>query len=67
MSIENTALFIAKKRGYYNNRVVYPNEIFEAPQNILVIKYKESGEKEKEELVAFEKVTSWVEKMAKGK
>lgn len=67
MSAENTARFIAKQKGYYNNRIILPNEIFEAPENILIQKYKNTGERDKDELVAFEKVTSWVEKMTKGK
>jgi hypothetical protein len=56
--------FMATKNGYYNNRLIFPNEFFYAPEKIEVFEVDSSGRAGKSKLVAFESVTSWVVKMS---
>jgi len=56
--------FMATKNGYYDNKLIFANEFFYAPEKIEVSEVDSSGRAGKSKLVPFESVTSWVVKMS---
>lgn len=56
--------FMATKEGYYNNRLIFANQFFYAPEKVEVHEIDSLGRVGKSKLVPFESVTSWVVKMS---